>query len=338
MLRFNRSFLAPARFVPSSSSAVLLRRATVPIAAAAAAAPFFPFAASHPLQTPSAVLSVARRFSSTTSGTNDGKASADATAERLEISDEDLKIGETMPPLLRYNDHLVAASLALVEYANSASDGTITPELEAKIGAVMQMIFAEEYTPLEEQIAVVRDLMACGDVRKTEQLRDACHAILSALMPEPVLRFVVSIDRDFDAFDAAAVEEADRFVALVVKGGDGNEDDFVAALQSLQTRVPHIDQNTHFIVLLQNINSVLLQARMAALLTEACLAFDEGRTGRIKVSELEESLRNIMPKEAAAKIMAGVEAENAEDGTVSYTQMVRILLRGDGVKFEQQKQ
>lgn len=250
---------------------------------------------------------------------------------RLDISDADLAAANTMPPLLQYNEALVSASLALVEFANGEqSSAVMTPELEAKIGAVMSMIFDESYVPLADQIAVVRDLLAVPAVRETEPVRDAAHAILAALVPDAVMGLLVSVDRDVENFDAEAVEEVSRFVSLVVQGSD-SEDEFVAALQSLQARVPQIDQNTHFIVLLQNINHVLLQARMAALLTEACLSFDPSKSGRIKVAELQESLRRIMPSEAADKIMAGVEAD--DDGTVSYSQMCRILLRGDDIKF-----
>jgi hypothetical protein len=259
----------------------------------------------------------------------DDKAVDDAEALLASVTDADLKAGESMSPLLRYNENLINASLALVEYANTNENNDVTPAIEEKIGAVMQMVFEEGYVPLEEQVATVRALLAVPEVRASAAMRDAAHGILAALVPDVVLKLVVAVDCDIEHFDAAAVESVDRFVALVVQGGD-REDEFVAALQSLQTNVPHIDQSTQFIVLLQQMNSVLLQARLAALLTEACLSFDPARTGRIKRAELEESLRRVMPGDAVDKVMLGVEAD--DDGTVSYAQMGRILLRGENIQ------
>jgi hypothetical protein len=125
------------------------------------------------------------------------------------------------------------------------------------------------------------------------------------------------------------VQALEHLVVLILEGA---EDDaaFAPALQAIESRLGGgIYQLTEYILVLQNMADLLLQSRLSHLLVEACLAFDPERTGRIKLAELKDSLEKIMPAEAVAKLMAGVEAE--ADGTVYYPQMTQILLRGKDV-------
>ena len=91
---------------------------------------------------------------------------------------------------------------------------------------------------------------------------------------------------------------------------------------------PEIFNDTHFISVLQDMNTICLQARFSYLVNETCLAFDPDRTGRVKLAELKEALEKMMPKHAADRMIAGCEAD--DDGTVYYPQMAAILMRGDG--------
>lgn len=282
-------------------------------------------------------LVTARRWSSSTT-TDD---SAGNSKQALHVTDQDLALGNDMPPLLQYNENLVQSALRLVEFANqSGEEGdngkkdpnvpAITPEVEAAIGNIMAMLFHEEYIPLVEQFLAVRELTKLEPIRKNPKLLEAVHDITAALVPDTIVGLLRVVDSDFTVYDNDALSDVEHFIVLVLEGQE-NDEEFIRALQTMQNRNPQLDQSTAFIILLQNMNDVLLQARLAHLLTEACLTFDPEKTGKIKVAELAESLKKILPEEAVKKMMDRVEGD--DNGCVPYSQMVRVLLRGKEVEF-----
>ena len=253
-------------------------------------------------------------------------------AKTIHVSDQDLALGNDMPPLLQYNEELVAAALNLVEHANSSQMGDgVDPVVEAAIANVMAMLFHEEYVPLSDQFAAIRSLALLPDIRKRPDLLAASHQILLALVPEPVGNLLIAVDLDAEGYSEEQVGEINHF-ALIILQGHENDDEFVGALRSLQARMPQLDQSTPFILLMQSMNDVLLQSRLAHLLTEACRLFDPESTGKIKLAELEGALGKILPKPAVAKMMGHVEAD--DNGQVPYAQMTRILLRGKEVEIK----
>lgn len=336
MFRFSAS-----RFVLSASSVSIARRCNFVFVVRNAVAASSTFSAA---QTP--VVASCRRFCSEqgkkeqtgVDSRNEGKPNV------LHVSDQDLALGNDMPPLLQYNENLVAAALRLVEYANNSAgteSGTstapaieITPEMEAGIANIMAMLFHEEYIPLVDQFAAVRELAGMEGIRKSPQLLEAVHEITAALVPAPVMGLLKAVDADLDKYDAEALDDVNQFVLLILDGQE-NDDEFVRVLQTMQNRNPQLDQSTPFIVLMQKMNDVLLQSRLAHLLTEACLAFDPNRTGKIKVAELEESLKKILPKEAVEKMMLAIEGDDA--GQVAYSQMTRLLLNGKDIEIIEAK-
>ena len=239
-----------------------------------------------------------------------------------------------MPPLLQYNESLVAAALRLVEYANEASSSSasepITPEVEAGIANIMAMLFHEEYIPIVSQFQAIRELAKLDGIRKNPKLLEAVHEITAALVPDPVMGLIQVVDADVERFDIESIEDINHFICLILEGQE-NDDEFVRALQTMQNRNPELELSTPFIVLMQKMNDVLLQSRLSYLLTEACLTFDPERTGKIKLAELEESLQKILPKEAVGKMMEAVEAD--DDGNVPYAEMTRVLLRGKEIEI-----
>jgi len=280
-----------------------------------------------------AVLSTSKRWCSTSSSS---KNENDIEGGGEKVTDQDgLNLGNDMPPLLQYNENLVNAALRLVEFANQSSeenvDGVpvVTPEVEAGIANIMAMLFHEEYIPLVEQFLAVRELTKLEAIRKNPKLLEAVHDITAALVPEPVVGLLKVVDADLEIYDNDALGDVEHFIVLILEGQE-NDDEFVRALQTMQNRNPQLDQSTSFIILLQNMNDVLLQARLAHLLTEACLSFDPEKTGKIKVAELEDSLKKILPKEAVEKMMGRIEGD--ENGCVPYAQMSRVLLRGKEVE------
>jgi hypothetical protein len=286
------------------------------------------------VQQQSSVLFTPKRWNSSKNSDDDSSNSATKT---VHVSDQDLALGNDMPPLLQYNENLVASALRLVEFANQSSEEQqdpnvppVTPEVEAGIGNIMAMLFHEEYIPLVEQFLAVRELTKLEAIRKNPKLLEAVHDITAALVPDTIVGLLKVVDADFTVYDNDALQDVEHFIVLILEGQE-NDDEFVRALQTMQNRNPQLDQSTAFIILLQNMNDVLLQARLAHLLTEACLSFDPEKTGNIKVAELKESLEKILPKEAVAKMMERIEGD--AKGCVPYSQMARVLLRGKEVEI-----
>jgi hypothetical protein len=239
-------------------------------------------------------------------------------------------------PLLRNAAHGILAALlpapltALLVRIDSARDNTVTAG-DATTGTVASWM-SRLRSMATGKAAATADTSAEPELTSTTSGNAKTSATTNADTPKATLDPASLSGGDGGAVLILTEEQVQALENLVVLILEGAEDDaaFAPALQAIESRLGGgIYQLTEYILVLQNMADLLLQSRLAHLLAEACLAFDPERTGRVKLAELKDSLEKIMPVEAVAKLMAGVEAE--ADGTVYYPQMTQILLRGKDV-------
>jgi hypothetical protein len=254
------------------------------------------------------------------------------TDAALRINVDDLAKGDDMPPMLQYNEQLTEAALALLEHTNN-KDSLANEELQA-VSGIVGMLFSQEFVSPYQQYLTVARFTDIDAVRKDAHLIGACHAVIAVILPSALAEVVIAADSSPELIDASPTErdQLHGLVEAIVAGPEVGTDDadttIVKALQSVETGFPALFNHSAFVHLLQHINNTSLQARFSAIVNESCLAFDTDRTGRLKPQELKEALEKCMPKYAADRIVAGVEADT--DGKVYYPQLAALLMRGEG--------
>ena len=107
----------------------------------------------------------------------------------------------------------------------------------------------------------------------------------------------------------------------------GKEDEeFLDCVKQLEVNVPWLFKNEKFNELLASLRVTMMQCRIYYLITETCLAFDPEETGKIRLSELKESLTKVIGEEASTKMLAQCHAD--DEGHVYYPQVASILSKG----------
>ena len=97
-------------------------------------------------------------------------------------------------------------------------------------------------------------------------------------------------------------------------------------LRQVVVAVPGLDGLASFATLKQDAENIALRARLFALISQLCKAFDTEGTGLIQVSDLTDSLRNILASEGEVdELLQGVTPD--EHGRIRYHQLCLMLTK-----------
>jgi hypothetical protein len=279
-----------------------------------------------------------------------GKSKQKKETER-DTADDESSITPAVPEHLRQymssqsaiDDAFVESSLDLLRLTSEMELTASEYDVLAEVSTMLFGVYGQSLS-LCDQFDTLFTAMCLPCSRRHAELSRVLFVVVDSVMPTPVADLLregevvlFSITEEevkslFSAFVHAILGDPvenlpnTRFTPLD-RGMDESQRTPLAMLVSqVAVAIPTLQQMKSFCVIERDAEDIALRARLFALISQLCKAFDTEGTGLIQMSELSASLRNILSsEEEVEELLGGITADSS--GRIKYHQLCLMLTK-----------